>query len=145
MLLKWPLKDPHLGAPLGVERIGKVEQWSNFFLVLHQPHTSMQRQWSYLSRCNSISHYFERLYLSVDHHLCDDQKLFALPAKMGSLNLRNPAKISDSDFEASRKVCCPLIDRISAGMSDYSFECLEAQLEAKFVIKLQHERSHGGS
>ena len=60
---------------------------------------------------------------------------------MGGLNLRNPAKISDSEFNASRNVCRPLIDRILRGMSDYSFECLEAQMEAKLVIKQQRGRS----
>ena len=60
---------------------------------------------------------------------------------MGSLNLRNPAKISDSEFNASRNVCRPLIDRILRGMSDYSFECLEAQMEAKLAIKQQRGRS----
>ena len=49
--------------------------------------------------------------------------LFALPAKLGGLGLRNPAESADNEFQSSRMGTDPV--------SDYSFECLSAQLEAK--------------
>ena len=73
---------------------------------------------------------------------CDDERvLFALPARLGSLGLRNPAESADEDFQSSRMVSDPLKELIWTKSSDYSYECHAAQLEAKSKIRELRKQS----
>ena len=72
---------------------------------------------------------------------CEDKRvLFAIPARLGGLGLRNPAESADNEFQSSRMVTDPLKKLILTRNSDYSFECLSGQLEAKQKIKEQREQ-----
>ena len=161
---------PHLGVPLGTQEYTdeflakKIEQWSTELRSLSsiaesQPHAAyaalthgLSSKWSYLSRTiPGISHHLENLEsilrLELIHRFtgrpppCDDERiLFALPARLGGLGLRNPAESAHNEFQSSRMVTDPLKKLILTKNSDYSFECLSAQLEAKLKIKEQREQ-----
>ena len=161
---------PHLGVPLGTQEYTdefltkKIEQWSTELRSLSsiaesQPHAAyaalthgLSSKWSYLSRTiPGISHHLENLEsifrLELIHRFtgrpppCDDERiLFALPARLGGLGLRNPAESAHNEFQSSRMVTDPLKKLILTKNSDYSFKCLSAQLEAKLKIKKQREQ-----
>ena len=71
---------------------------------------------------------------------CDERILFALPARLGGLGLRNPAESAHNEFQSSRMVTDPLKKLILTKNSDFSHECLSAQLEAKLKIREQREQ-----
>ena len=61
---------------------------------------------------------------------CDDEcVLFALPARLGGLGLRNPAELMDNEFQCLIMVTDQLKQFIMTKMFDYSSTCLSAQLE----------------
>ena len=112
----------------------------------------LSSKWSYLSRTiPGISHHLENsesiLRLELIHRFTgrppqfdDERILFALPARLGGLGLRNPAESAHNEFQSSRMVTDPFKKLILTKNSDYSFECLSAQLEAKLKIKEQREQ-----
>ena len=71
-----------------------------------------------------------------------DRDLFALPAKVGCLGLRNPTKSSDQEYTASRTITKSLVDAITNHHGEYSYECITSQMEAKADIRwLGHQQT----
>ena len=66
-----------------------------------------------------------------------DGDVLALLTRLGGLGLHNPAKQCDLQFSASPSISKPLIESILLQDSEYSFECLDAQMSAKSIIKQQ--------
>ena len=60
-----------------------------------------------------------------------------MPTRLGRLGLYNPAKQCDLQFSASLSISKPLIESILLQDSEYSSECLDAQMSAKSIIKQQ--------
>jgi len=52
-----------------------------------------------------------------------DHDLFALPARLGVLGLRNPAKFSNSEYSASKLISEPLVKLILEKRAEYTQEC----------------------
>ena len=158
---------PYLGAPLGSPEYStefvrdKVEIWSNELktlseIAITQPHAAyaafthgFHSKWSHLSRTvpnmGSQFHPLENI-LRTDFIPAitgrpppndTDREVFALPARSGGLGLLNPAKQCDLQFSASQSISKPLIESILQQDHEYSFECLEAQMSAKSLIKQQ--------
>ncbi len=67
--------------------------------------------------------------------------MFALPARLGGLGLCNPTKQCVSEFSASQAISGPLKSSILQQMSEYSFECLNAQISAKSHIRKQRQEN----
>ena len=65
--------------------------------------------------------------------------IFALPTRLGGLGLYNPAKQCDLQFSAAQYISKTQIESILLQDSEYSNECLNAQMSAKSLIK-QHRR-----
>ena len=158
---------PCLGAALGtlayIDQFmsEKVDQWCDDLQLLSaiattQPHAAfaafghgLSSKWSYISQTlPHISHLFQPLEniirmvfipsLTGQLHPSDsDRDLFALPVRLGGLGLRNPMKCSCLEFSASRQICEPLMKLIVAQQHDYSYECLNDQLEARSNIQQQ--------
>ena len=118
-------------------------------IAITQPHAAyaaythgFSSRWSYLSRTlPNISNFFqpiENIIRSVFIPTVTGQPppndtyrdTFALPTRLGGLGLCNPVRQSDLEFSASQSISGPLMDSILQQKSDYSFECMEAQLLA---------------
>ena len=68
--------------------------------------------------------------------------LFALPARLGGLGIRNPVITADLEFSASREICGPLVKEVLEQSYDYPYECLVDQSTAKTAVwKLRHEQA----
>ena len=64
-----------------------------------------------------------------------ERLLFALPARLGGLNINNPAAFSSTQYQDSLKVTEPLVDLILTQMRGYSYETRIQQITAKNDIK----------
>ena len=64
-----------------------------------------------------------------------ERRLFALPARLGGLNINNPAAFSSTQFQDSLKVTKPLVDLILTQTRGYSYEAQMQQITAKNDIK----------
>ena len=156
---------PYLGSPLGSPDYintfvsEKVDQWSGELKLLSaiattQPHAAfaafshgLTSKWSFLSRTTPhISHHFLTLENIIRSNFIPsltgqpppndlNRALFALPARLGGLGIRNPVTASDMEFDVSRKICEPLVELALERRHDYPYECLEAQLSAKLAVK----------
>ena len=158
---------PYLGAPLGTPEYTnnfvseKVNQWSSELQLLSeiavtQPHAAyaalthgLSSRWLYLSRTvPNISSYYqqmENIIRTVFIPIVTGQPppsdtnrdMFALPTRLGGLGLPNPSKQCDLEFSASQAISGPLKESILQQRFKYSFECLDAQIFAKYLIKQQ--------
>ena len=158
---------PYLGAPLGSSEYSiqfahdKVEHWSNELktlseIAITQPHAAyaafthgFYSKWSHLSRTMPN---MSRLFQPLENILRTvfiptitgrpapndtDRDVLAVPTRLGGLGLYNPAKQCDLQFSASLSISKPLIESILLQDSEYSSECLDAQMSAKSIIKQQ--------
>ena len=138
-----------------------MEHWSNELktlseIAITQPHAAyaafthgFYSKWSHLSRIMpNINSLFQPLETILHTILIPtisgrpapndvDRDVFALPTRLGGLGLCNPAKQCDLQFSASLSISKPLIESILLQDSEYSFECLDAQMSAKSLIKQQ--------
>ena len=160
---------PYLGAALGTSAYidqfvaKKVAQWSDEVSLLTaiattQPHAAyaafthgLSSKWSYLSRTQpSLSNHFEDLENTIRSEFIptltgtppphdSDRELFALPARLGGLGLRNPARNCDLEYSASKLISEPLVKLIVRQQDEYLYECLADQMTAKLTI-LQQRR-----
>jgi len=158
---------PHLGAPLGTQDYinkfasEKVDQWGRDLKLLSaiattQPHAAfaafchgLSSKWSFLSRTiPQVGHLFSTLENIIRSKLIPsltgqpppndlNRDLFALPARLGGLGLRNPVATSDMEYTASRQICGPLVEQILEQRHEYSYECLETQMTAKLAVQQQ--------
>ena len=152
---------PHLGAALGTQEFvdqyvnDKVHHWNEELLLLvdvaqTQPHAAYAafihgyiHKFSYLCRTvPNIDQLLQPLEDSIRSRLIPaltgrappchiDRELLALPARLGGLGIVNPTKLSSSEYLASANISAPLRDLILEQNHEYSFECLEAQVNAK--------------
>ena len=152
---------PHLGAPLGsIEFVhqfvaNKVNQWTQELLLLSdiaraQPHSVFAafthgyvHKFSFLCRTTpnieALLHPLEdciRLNLipfltgrPPPNNLVRD--LLALPARFGGLGITNPTSLSSIESNSSLSIASHLSSLIASQCEDYSFECYEAQIDAK--------------
>ena len=156
---------PYLGAPLGSSEYSiqfahdKVEHWSNELktLYIRDCHHSAScclcclHSW-FLQQVVPSFPYHASLFQPLENILRTvfipnitgrlapsdtDRDALALPTRLGGLGLHNPAKQCDLQFSASRSISKPLIESILLQDSEYSFECLDAQMSAKSIIKQQ--------
>ena len=163
---------PHLGAPLGTQDYidtfvsEKVEQWSGDLKLLSaiattQPHAAFAAfshglfsKWSFLSRTiSNISHLLQPLETIIRSEFIpsltgqpppnnSSRRLFALPARLGGLGIRDPVTTSDREYSASRQICAPLVRLIREMRHDYPNECIVDQFAAKSVVqKLRREQA----
>jgi len=141
---------PYLGAALGTPTYidqyvaEKVDQWSKELrllvtIAISQPHAAYAAfthgfagKWSRISRTmSSLSDHFQHLgniirleFIPIltgtpppnDH----DRDLFALPARLGGLGLRNPARFSNSEYSASKLISEPLVKLILGKRAEYT-------------------------
>ena len=63
-----------------------------------------------------------------------EQKLFALPARLGGLGLCNPASLSTTEYPASRKVTEPLCDLILNQNPSYPPDICEKQFSDRVKV-----------
>ncbi len=138
-----------------------VSKWSSELQLLSeiaitQPHAAytaftheFSSRWYYLSRTSlNISNILQPLENIIRTVFIptvtgrpppndSDRDMFALPARLGGLGLRIPTRQCDLEFSASQTIAGPLIELILLQSSEYPFECLEAQISAKSLIKQQ--------
>ena len=156
---------PILGSPIGTpEYISsfvehKVQEWVKELDYLSmfadsQPHAAysalthgLYSKWNYLARKTpDIEHSLLSLEDFIRMKLFpkltgreppNDQErcLFALPTRVGGLNLINSAAFSDTQYQDSVKVTGPLTESILDQSKEYSYEVLSQQLSAKKVPK----------
>ena len=161
---------PVLGSPVGkpeyiAEFVSlKAKEWANEIERLaeiadSQPHAaygaithSLAGKWSYLSHTTpDIGHLLEPVEHSIrtsllpkltgQHAPSDIQRcLFALPARLGGLNIGCPTSFAYEQFSASREVSKPLVDQILSGNTDYPDDTFAAQIEAKNKIKTRRRQ-----
>jgi len=63
-----------------------------------------------------------------------DRDLFALPARLGGLDLCNPARFSNSEYSASKLISEPLMNLILEKCAEYTQECFTDQTAAKSTV-----------
>ena len=161
---------PHLGAPLGSQEYvnefmsKKIDQWINEVEVLStiaraQPHAAysalthgLSSRWLYVSRTvPQIYHHLQRLEDKLSSILMPaltnrpppcavDRLIFALPACLGGLGIRDPSQKSEFEYAASQKVCSPIKNQIISGNDTYDYKCECAQVEAKFNIRRERQQ-----
>ena len=136
----------------------KVDQWSNEVRLLSaiattQPHAAfaafthgLSCKWSYLSRTQpNMSNHLQPLENVIRLEFIPaltgnpppsdaDRALFALPARLGGLGLRNPVSLADSKHSSSKLISQPLVKLILEQHAEYTHECLGDQLAAKSVV-----------
>ena len=64
-----------------------------------------------------------------------ERRLFALPTRLGGLNLTDPAATAEEQFIASKTITKPLVDLNAAKNNTYRYGVLEDQIDAKISIK----------
>ena len=115
-----------------------------------QPHASFTvlthgliSKWSFLSRTTpNIGVLLEPLEITIRSKLIpamlgcstpDDvlRDLFSLPARLGGLGIVNPVLDATYHYDMSREISSPLVDLITQGVMDYSFDTMCRQLELK--------------
>ncbi len=161
---------PYLGAALGTVAYTdqfvseKVAQWSDEVRLLSaiattQPHAAyaafnhgLSSKWSYLSRTlPNLSNHFQHLENVIRSELIptltgnpppneSDRELFALPARLGGLGLRNPARNCDLECSASQLITEPLVQLIVKQQAEYPYECLVDQMTAKSTVQQQRRQ-----
>ena len=104
-------------------------------------------KWSYLSRTipdlgdhflpleNIIRSEFIPSLIGNPSPNDSDRDIFALPARLGGLGLRNPMRAAQQEFTASMSISEPLVKLITEQHSDHSYECVGDQVEAKLTIR----------
>ena len=70
-----------------------------------------------------------------------ERSLFALPARLGGLNIENPASLAEDQYKASQQVTKPLIDLIASQNKNYPYEVLLHQINTKNKIKERRRRT----
>ena len=164
---------PVLGSPIGTPEFissfvnGKVQEWVAELDTLSQfadsqPHAAysalthgLYSKWNYLARTtpaieNLLSPLEDAIRMKILPRLTgrdapNDQErcLFALPVRVGGLNLINPAAFSETQYQDSLKVTGPLSELILNQSSEYPYETLSEQLSAKNEIKLRRRQLVG--
>ena len=70
-----------------------------------------------------------------------DRDLFALPARLGGLGLRNPVSMADAEHSSSSLISEPLVRLILAQHAEYTHECQADQIAAKSTVRHLRRRS----
>ena len=137
----------------------RVDQWCDEMRLLSaiattQPHAAfaafthgLLSKWSYLSRTipdlgdrflpleNIIRSEFIPSLTGNSSPNNSDRDIFALPARLGGLGLRNPMRAAEQEFAASMSISEPLVKLIMEQHTDHSYECVGDQVEAKSTIR----------
>ena len=104
-------------------------------------------KWLYfLCTIPDISHHMERLEMSIRSKLIpaiinrsplnnDERKLFALPARLGGMGIRNSVLQAPSEFSASVCICSPIVSKLVVGDFDYDYDCECTQIDARADIR----------
>ena len=102
-------------------------------------------KWLYFLRTiPDISHHMERLEMSIRSKLIpaiinrsplndDERDLFAPPARLGGMGIRNSVLQAPSEFSASVCICSPIVSKLVVGDFDYDCEC--TQIDARADIR----------
>ena len=134
------------------EWIGEIEKLSE--IADSQPHAvyaamthGFTSKWSYLARTTpNIGELLTSLEQAIRSRLIpklagrevpndSERCLFALPTRLGGLNLTDPAANTEEQFIASKTITKPLVDLIAAKNNTYPCGVLEDQINAKMSIK----------
>ena len=142
----------------------KVHEWVAELDILSQfadsqPHAAysalthgLYSKWNYLARTtpdieNLLSPIEDAIRMKILPKLTGreapndlERCLFALPTRVGGLNLIDPAAFSEIQYQDSVKVTCPLSELILNQSSEYPYETLLEQLSAKKEIKLRRRQ-----
>ena len=161
---------PVLGSPVGKPDYilhfvnQKVQEWvkelgnlSN--IADSQPHAAycalthgLSSKWNYLSRTTPEIHLLlQPLEDTIRTQLLPklsgreapndlERCLFTLPARLGGLNLANPASCSNFQHQDSLKITRSLVDLILSQSTEYPYEVLTDQITAKNDIKASRRR-----
>ena len=159
-----------LGSPIGkpsfIESFvnEKVQEWTNDIENLSmfadsQPHAAysalthgLTSKWNYLSRTTpDIDHLLQPLEDSIRSKLFpkltgrdppsdQERMLFALPARLGGLNIWNPVTFANDQYCASKEVSKPLVDQILSQTGEYTYEVLADQITAKNEVKTRRRQ-----
>ena len=161
---------PVLGSPVGKPDYilhfvtQKVQEWvkelgnlSN--IADSQPHAAycalthgLSSKWNYLSRTTPEIHLLlQPLEDTIRTQLLPklsgreapndlERCLFTLPARLGGLNLANPASCSNFQHQDSLKITRSLVDLILSQSTEYPYEVLTDQITAKNDIKSSRRR-----
>ncbi len=124
-----------------------------------QPHAAygaitygLVSKWSYLSRTTPG---IDQLLLPLENSIRTtllpkligreapndlERSLFALPARLGGLNIGNPASLAEDQYKASQQVTKPLVDLIASQNKNYPYEVLLHQINTKKKMKERRRR-----
>ena len=163
---------PVLGSPIGKQEFisdfvtGKVTHWIAEIEKLSeiadsQPHAAygaithgLASKWAYLSRTTPD---IDQLLLPLENSIRTtllpkltgrdapndlERSLFALTARLGGLNIGNPASLAVEQYTSSQQVTKPLVDLIASQNKNYPYEVLVHQINTKNKIK-ETRRSTG--
>ena len=155
----------HLGVPVGSKEYvdgvvsEKVDGWISEIKSLSKianthPHAAyaalvhgLTSKWLYMSRTlRNIETHLERLEQAISCSLIPsltnqpppntfNRKLFALPTRLGGLCIRIPSEQSAFEYDASRQICEPIVDKIVEGDYVYDYDCECSQANVKQLIK----------
>ena len=141
----------------------RVHKWVNELELLtdyakSQPHAAysaltkdLTSSWSYLIRTTpTISHLLQPLKDALQMKLVPtltdrappnnpERELFSLPARFGGLAITNPCLTADEIFSASSRISKPLKQAILSDASEYSYELMCDQMNAKTAIHKQRQ------
>ena len=156
---------PYLGSPIGSDAYvlrfveEKVKQWMDELQILSDialahPHAAytayihgFKCKWSYLARTTPdvyqsfipleqfINSVFIPSITGQDPPSCHICSLLALPCRFGGLGISNPIESANLEYQLSVKVCGPLVGRISQQLSEYTYEIVQQQINAKTEVK----------
>ena len=159
-----------LGSPVGKPNYimqfvaQKVEQWVKELEKLSniaesQPHVAycaltqgLSSKWNFLSRTTpEIQHLLQSLEDTIRTQLLPklsgreapndlERCLFALPARLGGLNLMNPVSSSIIQHQDSLKITKSLDDLILSQSTEYRYEVLTNQITVKNDIKSSRKK-----
>ena len=152
---------PYLGAPIGSTEfvhqfvVDRVNQWIQELLMLSdiaraQPHAAYAafihgfiNKFLFLCRTTpNIEDLLRPLEACIRHNLIPhltgrpplnnlDRDLLALPARLGGLGIINPTVLASTEFDFSLSIASPLSNLIAGQCQEYTFDCFEAQHNAK--------------
>ena len=164
---------PVLGSPIGKPDYitsfvnQKVQVWVKEVEKLtlfadSQPHAAygalthgLTSKWNYLTRTTpDIHHLLQPLEDTIRTKLLPkltgreapsdpERGLFALPARLGGLNIVNQATSAHEQFHASQQVTKSLVDEIISQSREYPYEVLVDQVTAKNDIKVRRRQLGG--
>ena len=119
-----------------------------------QPHAAfaafthgLSSKWSYLSRTlPNLSNHLQPLENIIRSELNPsltgnpppnnaNHNLFALPARLGGLGLRNPVSMADTEHSSSKLISEPLVKLILEHHTEYTHECQADQIAAKSTVR----------